>query len=830
MGLDMQGERTIDAGLIGRDGEPQAIVALLNDYCLVTLVGPGGVGKTTLANTLAELAHDSFGGRVFTAELSGIGEDDDVAGLVARQLDANSIEGLRLRSVGSPTLVVLDNCESALAASRQLATSLTEGDSDITVVATSRSPLYALGERVVPVRPLAVATDDEAAPDPGEPAAAEVLFLKRAREAGATWEENATNLDAVRQLTRQLNGLPLAIELAAARSRVLGPVELVELSDRQLDVLVRQGGGHERHHSLRSVIEASYEPLSKTQQHFLRSVAFVSSPFDLGVAHAVAGSQEAELGSLDLISQLVDASLVDVRQTNSGKTQYLLLDSIRAFGREQLAAADERELVAQRYVDAVTAAAADIVAAAIQSFSPEVMDAIRGLFPHLIHAITWCVDNDPSPARSYQMALLFFGPTGASAEVAELARKIRHTWDEAAPLQAEAYAVMGSLTFRSGRYEDGAALARMAIEHPDATDMAKFIGNRTLGYAAAVRRDPEEALRFIDAALPFGISFSNSFDREIRISRTAMVWDPSGSAEALEQLAVVHAESNEAGEWVMVAWAQAMVAYHQFLLGDTAAALKACEAALLVAEEANMAWAVLIADHNMASFVATTIDMAAAAPYFRASLDTTVRVGDLDSCAAVLRSAAGAALYNGDEDLAAKLWATVPAQPGVPVPPSLFDREERLLEQSHGAAASLEISTLVKAARGLLDRFEVSPDPSFAEAIPPGEPAEGQRLTFGDYELNRAMCELRKNGERVPMEPQVYNVLEHLIDRRGHVVTKHELLDEVWGDRFVSESALSSRIKAVRQATGDSGKAQQVIRTIHGRGFSFVAEVDGDTK
>jgi DNA-binding winged helix-turn-helix (wHTH) protein len=89
------------------------------------------------------------------------------------------------------------------------------------------------------------------------------------------------------------------------------------------------------------------------------------------------------------------------------------------------------------------------------------------------------------------------------------------------------------------------------------------------------------------------------------------------------------------------------------------------------------------------------------------------------------------------------------------------------------------------------------------------------------------MCELRCNGERIPLEPQVYDVLALLVERRGTVVTKHELLDEVWGDRFVSESALSSRIKAVRQATGDDGKAQRVIRTVHGRGYSFVADIDG---
>jgi predicted ATPase/DNA-binding winged helix-turn-helix (wHTH) protein len=813
-------------GLIGREGVPEAIAGLLRDYRLITLVGPGGVGKTTLANDLAGQVADRFVGGVYVAELAGVDQDDDLAAIVARQLDASSLEGLRLRSVGQPTLVVLDNCESALAASRDVAVDLTSGDSDITVVATSRSPLYALGERLFPVRPLSVADDESTDETFDEPSAAELLFLRRAKESGAAWPQDETNLSAVRQLTRQLNGLPLAIELAAARSRALGPMELVDLLDRQLDVLIRPGGMQERHHSLRSVIEASYEPLSEPLRHCLRSLSFISTPFDLRIAHAVVGSQASELDSLDMISQLIDVSLVDVRQTSSGKTEYLLLDSIRAFGHEQLTEAQEWNEVGERYVDAITAAAGDVVAAALESFSPEVMSSIRDIFSHLVNAITWCLDHDPSPARTYQMVLLFFGPTGASREIAELANKVRERWDETAPLQAEAYAVMGSLTFRTGRYSEGAELARAAIDHPDATDMAKLMGYRTLGYAAGVQRKPDEALQCIDAALPFALAFSEAFDREIRISRTAMIWDSSGSSAAIESLAEVLKESTEVGEWLMVVWSQVMMSYHHLLLGDAEAAVDSCEAALDVADQSGMAWATITANHNMAGMVALTRDVTAAAPYFRAALNATVAIGDLDGCAAVLRAAAGAALRNGDEDLAANLWATVPAHPGIPVPPSQFDAEEEQLKVAHGPATSLDLNSLVKGARTLLGAIGESaevkgPDGSSQES------SADRSISFGDYQLNFAMCELRCNGERIPLEPQVYDVLALLVERRGTVVTKHELLDEVWGDRFVSESALSSRIKAVRQATGDDGKAQRVIRTVHGRGYSFVADIDG---
>lgn len=813
--------------LIGREAEQEELAALLDTYSLITLIGPGGVGKTSLAMQLVDTGADRFEGGVLVAELAGTNDDEDVIGLVARQLGANSLEAVRLRAVGKPTLIVLDNCESALVASRTIALHLIGGESDIQLVATSRSPLYALGERLVPVRPLSVSDHVGEDETTGAASAAEQLFLARAQEAGATWSPSPQNLLAVGQLTKRLNGLPLAIELAAARSRVLGPVELVDLLDRQLDLLVRPGSTSERHQSLRGVIETSYEPLAPPLQHVLRSLAFMATPFDLRLAHAVAGGQSTELDSLDLLSQLIDASLVDVRQTASGKTEYLLLDSIRAYGRERLIAEDEWAEVGERYVDAVTALANDLVAAALEAFSPAVLGAIQENFSHLVNAVGWCLEHDPSPARTYQMILLFFGPTGASTEIAELAQRVRDKWREPAPLQAEAFAVMGSLTFRAGRYEEGATLAAFAVAHEDATDMAKLMGLRTLGYTAAVQRDNQAAIDYIEAAVPLGLSFSAAFDREIRISRSAMVWDSAGSADALISLQEVLHEATDAKESVMVVWACAEIARHHRLLSDFPAAHRSMETALAVAEDSGMAWASITAHLNTAILFALDQGWPAAAPHYRQALDATVGIGDLDSCTMVLRSAAGAAAHLGQNGVATQLWKAIPRSPGVPVPPSVFEVDEQRLADEHGAPPGGEIDVLVRTARGLLSNGALKVSGSGAEAQQGAPPplAEAAIVTFDGYELDANMCELRRAGKRVPMEPQVYDVLAYLAERRGHVVSKHELLDAVWGDRFVSEGALSSRIAAARRATGDDGKRQIVIRTVHGKGFAFIAEV-----
>ena len=673
-----------NSALIGRAGEVDELRGLLDDYRLITLVGPAGVGKTSLAMHLADESRERFADRVFVAELSGTSDGEDVAGLVARQLGASSLEGFRLRAVSSPTLVVLDNCESAPTASRSIAAELIGGADDVTVVATSRSPLYELGERLVPIRPLVLPEVDATDP-PDSPTDAETLFLTRAAEAGATWPHSPANLDAVRRLVRRLDGLPLAIELAAARSRALGPTEMVELLDQRLDLLVRPGTSTERHDSLRTAIASSYEPLSADLQRLLRRLSFLATSFDLRLAHAVGGAAGTELGTLDLLSQLIDASLVEVRDTGTGRTEYLLLDSIRAYGRERLTEADEWHDVGERYADAVTEWAATTVAAALEAFSPAVLGAIRDNVAHLVNAIGWCIDHDPSPARTYQMTLLFFGPTGATAEIAELARRVRATWQDDAPLKAEAYAVMGSLTYRVGRYAEGAELARTAVDDPSATDMARFMGRRTLGYEAAVRRDAEAAVDHIEAAMPLGAAFSAAFDREIRITRAVMEWDPAGSPHALAALDAVIAEATDAGEWLTVSWAQTVAAYHHRLLGDLDASRRLLAGAVDTAERSEMAWASITAHHAMAVLSALDRGWEPAAQHFRRALDEAAAVGDIDSCTIVVRSAAGAAAHLGADAVAETLARTIPTAPGVAVPPSPFETEEQQLRERYEA-------------------------------------------------------------------------------------------------------------------------------------------------
>lgn len=828
-----EGGVTRGQAFLGREVECDAVSRLVVDHALVTLTGPGGVGKTRLATEVSNRIEAEFPGGVFVVELSGTSDEDDLKNVASRQFEVDSLEAMLLRTADQRTLVVLDNCESSLRQASELAEDLTRGSSAISILATSRSPLQARDERVLAVSPLDLPEVGDA--EHGMEAAAMQLFVDRARAAGASWTEEVSRYsEDLGRLVRKLNGLPLAIELAAARSRVVGPKELDALLDQQLDVLARPGPESGRHHSLRSVIDASYQPLDPELQRFFRRLSVMSAPFPMELAQSVAGRPGAPVtDSLDQLSALVDASLIDARLAADGRTEYRLLDSISAYGREQLEAEGESHPVHEHYADTLALLADEILLRALGSFSAEVIGEIRGHFVHLVNAIAWCVEHDPSPARAYRMFLLFWGPTGARAEVANLAKRVQEAWTDSAGPKAEAFAVMGNATFLVGDYSAGASLARQALEHPTGSPMAKLVAHRTLGFTAAAQGDTDEAKANLDRAIEYATPFSESFARELRVSRAAIIVDPDESADALVELDAVRQEAIGTDEFVTIVWSAVVTAYHYTVRGERQAARQAAEAAVVAADRSGLPWSIGTAHRTLACALTLDEGWAAASPHFRLAFEATLEVGDIDAMAMALRTAAGAAQHVRDSTLAEQLWATIPPVPGVPPVRSIFHRLEVELSRTLGPPTSLDGATLTRRVRALLgpvhDRDADGPGTA-AVAVEETSPLTGEHvIRFEDCELDLSLQELRRAGTRVPMEPQVFDVLAFLVERRGELVSMDDLLKEVWNDRFVSMAAVSSRIAAVRRATGDDGKAQRIIRTVRGKGFSFVAGVKSAT-
>jgi hypothetical protein len=232
------------------------------------------------------------------------------------------------------------------------------------------------------------------------------------------------------------------------------------------------------------------------------------------------------------------------------------------------------------------------------------------------------------------------------------------------------------------------------------------------------------------------------------------------------------------------------------------------------------------------------------AAHWREALASTVSTGDTEGLMLTIRRAASAAAWCERHELADELWGlAVPGRGRSVMPSPLAEMEAALAERSR-ALPPAGPDEAFRRATALL-----APPPPAGSAGPSGPGAgagagagagdgadgaedggdpgrrPGRIVAFGTCEIDVGRHELRRAGDVVPVEPQVFDVLLTLADRGGQLVTKHELLDEVWGDRFVSESALTSRIRAARRAVGDDGRAQRIIRTVHGLGYRFVPAV-----
>ena len=239
--------------LVGRDRELQELDDRLRTSRLVTVVGPGGVGKTALARAGALHAAPTFAMGLRYVDLTRVEEEAGVPGALAAQLGFDSFEALLNSPADRPVLLIVDNCEHVLDAAAHWLVQVVGACEQPTILATSRSPLQLPGESVMPLAPLAV-PDAEADP---ESCPSVQLFLERCRESGADGG-GSIDLPAVVELCRRVDGLPLAIEIAAARARTMSIAEIVRRLDESVDVLERpRFRGDPRHRSVADTIRWS---------------------------------------------------------------------------------------------------------------------------------------------------------------------------------------------------------------------------------------------------------------------------------------------------------------------------------------------------------------------------------------------------------------------------------------------------------------------------------------------------------------------------------------------------------------------------------------------
>jgi predicted ATPase/transcriptional regulator with XRE-family HTH domain len=385
--------------LVGRERELVALAALVvsPEGRMVTLTGPGGSGKTRLALETGRRLLRDFGDGVVFVDLAPLTDAALVLPTIASTLRVREQMGCRLVETlitvlaSKHLLLLLDNCEQVLDAATEIA-ELLVASPDLSIIATSREPLHMQGERVVPVPPLPVpAADGPRAVEELARVPSVALFVERATASHPAFALTAEAASAVAAICRRLDGLPLAIELAAARISVLSPAALLARLERRLPLLT--GGARDapaRQRTLRDTIAWSYDLLTAPEQALFRRLAVFVGGFTLEGAEAV-GSHDGSPGAFAGVERLCEQSLLRQEDGPGGEPRFAMLETVREFGLEQLAASSEEAATRGAHAGYFLA----LVAAARASFEgpgrSDARDQIEREHDNMRAALTWAL-------------------------------------------------------------------------------------------------------------------------------------------------------------------------------------------------------------------------------------------------------------------------------------------------------------------------------------------------------------------------------------------------------------------------------------------------------
>jgi len=390
------------SSFIGRQRELAEVGRLLTEERLVTLLGPGGIGKTRLALQVAAEHLDDFAGGTYFVDLAPVGEPQLVLGTIAEALGVREAGGqpmadaLERHLLDRPTLLVLDNLEQLLPQAGPVVAELLAATPEVRVLATSRTPLRVRGEREYRVSGLATGSDNALDPEP--PAAVE-LFLERARSVGLELEITSTTGPMVSAICGRLDGLPLAIELAAARLRVF---TLKDLHDRLVTVLSLGSGATdvpERQRTLRSTIAWTEQLLSPEQRSAFARLSVFAGGFTLDEAEAVA--RDDETGDLvDAVTALLEQSLLR-RLDDAGPTaRYGMLEMVREYAAERLDESGDAHTVRGRLAGYMVALASELEPSLVGAGQGEAYRRLDVELPNLRLVLGWLREQrDPAFPR-----------------------------------------------------------------------------------------------------------------------------------------------------------------------------------------------------------------------------------------------------------------------------------------------------------------------------------------------------------------------------------------------------------------------------------------------
>lgn len=417
----MAGIRTPTTSFVGREAETAELLRILETSRLVTLLGPGGIGKTRFAFHVASLGGDMFPDGVWFADLTGIDDPQSVPDLIAESV------GVSVRAGGNPIslvadllgtargLLIVDNLEHVIEATPEIAR-LAESTRDLRIVVTSRERLRTVPERVFEMSPLSLQPDGPAVR----------LFCERARSVKPEFDPSPAEIDDIVQICRRLDGLPLAIELAAARVRLMSPADIAR--GLETNAIALGGGGrdlHARQQTIRATVDWSYNLLDDEEKNLFSSLAVFAGPIRVDAIDHVLGNGTGT--TADVLAGLIDKSLLQQRTDPAGNTRVRMLELVREFANTLLTERPDRDTLASAH--------AAYYAQCIEQTSREMLTdqpnvATRRLeadFADISRAFEWSTMHAPAMAVGFFATLGYFlHSTGRLHTGSRWEEQIRH--------------------------------------------------------------------------------------------------------------------------------------------------------------------------------------------------------------------------------------------------------------------------------------------------------------------------------------------------------------------------------------------------------------------
>jgi len=597
------------SGFVGREEELATLTTLLEEARLVTVTGPGGVGKTRVALRAAAGIAGRFTDGVCLVNLAGLHDPELVPGTVATCLGLPESQGrAQLETMlaylaDRHLLLILDPAEHLVSACASLADAMLRGTRRVVLLVASRQPLDVPGEHACQILPLPV-------PSPGAPGAghgdAVELFAQRARAASPGFAITDANRADVIRLCRRLDGIPLAIELAAVRLRAVPLAQLAQWLEDRFDLLTGSQRAVVPHHqTLRTATEWSYALCSPAEQRLWTRLSVFTGSFDLAAAERVCSDERlGRQAVLDALVGLVNKSVI--LRAGDGSSRYWLLDTIREFGAERLAQAGERESMRARHVAHYLTVAQDFGAHAKS-------DDQLGRFGELRHQ----QDNIRS-AIEYALSV-----PGLDEQAADLARNLRAYWQ-----------ISGLL--REGRYWLTRVLSRFA---EPSRERAWLLLTR--GVLATLQGDLLDAVRDLEASAAMADQHGEALAQALGHSYLCLAYVFAGRhREAAAEGVTAGEQLQELGDFGGLVSLDIHLGYLCLLTGDLEGAVDRCARGLRRLGGSREAWArsyLLVISGTASLFQGNAVASAAACGQ---ALELKYELGDTVGIAYCLESLA----------------------------------------------------------------------------------------------------------------------------------------------------------------------------------------------